>query len=260
MPAPSERITAIDVGAGSIKVGVVGDDGTLLEVVHRVATPYPCWPARLVDVVADEVAARGLDRVGVGFPGDFEDGVVLEPGNLARPGGITTDVDPDIERAWQGFALETELRERSGRDVRVVNDATLAALGCADGHGVELVFTLGTGLGIALVVEGALVRIRDVGAEVFRDGRTYDQLIGEASRFVDEARWVVLLHDAVAGFVAEYHPDVVHVGGGNARRVDPSWFDDLGVRVVLNDNDDSLRGAAGLFREPFAGSWVARER
>ena len=41
-------------------------------------------------------------------------------------GGVTTEVDPGLEAQWRGFALQDELRKATGRDVRIVNDATLA--------------------------------------------------------------------------------------------------------------------------------------
>jgi polyphosphate glucokinase len=243
----SRRILAIDVGASTIKLCEVRGDGTLVGTVDRRPTPYPCAPDLLVDVVATEIRARSCSQVGVGFPGDFRDGQVLEPGNLSRPGGITTEVDVELHEAWRNFHLEEALRSASGRDVRVVNDATLAALGCRDGVGRELVITLGTGFGIALLVDASPVRIRDVGDEVFEDGRTYDQLLGESRRGDDPDLWTERLRTAVAGFVREYAPTTLHVGGGNSRRVNATWFDDLGVRVVLHDNDASLRGAARLF-------------
>jgi polyphosphate glucokinase len=249
-PATTEvRTLAIDVGATTIKLCEVSPEGELVGAVDRQSTPYPCSTDRLVDVVAREIRARPCSRAGVGFPGDFRDGRVIEPGNLSRPGGIATDVDADLNAAWRGFNLEESLRRASGREVRVVNDAALAALGCREGVGRELVLTLGTGLGIAFVVDAEPVRIRDVGAEVYVEGRTYDELFGEPSRAVDPGRWSELLCAAVHGFVAEFAATTVHFGGGNARCVDPALLDELGARVVLHDNDASLRGAARLFAE-----------
>ena len=243
----SDQIFAIDIGATFIKFGLTDSRGVLLEEVRRILMPYPCSPERLVTVVVREIMVSGCSRVGVGFPGEFKDGHVIQPGNLARPGGITTDVDPILEGQWRGFDLQRALVEASHRDVRVVNDATLAALGCCEGVGNELVLTLGTGLGIALVVNGGLNRIRDVGAEVFVDGRTYDQLVGDFSKSQDEDRWRELLHRAVSNFATEFAAHVVHLGGGNAKKVDPTIFDDLACRVVINENDATLRGAAKLF-------------
>ena len=182
-------ILAIDVGATYIKSALVSPTGELLERVRRFETPYPCAPGRLVETLVAHIAERECVQVGVGFPGEFRDGVVVEPGNLSRAGGIATDIDPEIHDEWLNFDLQRALRDASQRDVRVVNDATLAALGCCEGVGRELVVTLGTGAGIALVVNGEPERIRDVGGEAFLDAQTYDQLLGEPSRLRDEVRW-----------------------------------------------------------------------
>jgi polyphosphate glucokinase len=244
--AAATRILAVDIGATTIKSGPVDSLGTLLGPVERTPTPFPCWPERLVATTAALIEASGCVEVGVGFPGEYRAGRVIEPGNLSRPAGISSPIDPAIHRRWVGFEFEAALRRATGVDVRVVNDASLAALGCCDGEGRELVLTLGTGLGIALVVAGELVAIRDVGAAEFVDGGTYDQLLGERSRSADERRWRSLLIRAVGEFVTEFDAQTVHFGGGNARLVDVAWFEGL-ARVVVKENDDTLRGAARLF-------------
>lgn len=221
--------------------------GQLLDEVAQVATPYPCWPATLIDLVARVINDSGLDLAGVGFPGDMTDGRVIEPGNLSRAGGITTPVDPQIDQLWQGCDLEGELQQRCRARIRVVNDATLAAHGYAEGAGRELVFTLGTGLGISLVVDGRWQKIRDVGAAWYLDVGTYDEVFGEPARAADEDLWRRRLADALAGFVREFRADLVHVGGGNARHVRHEDLVDTGCPVVFNDNEGTLRGAAQLF-------------
>jgi len=143
--------------------------------------------------------------------------------------------------------LEQAFRSACHQGVRVVNDATLAALGCSEGTGNELVFTLGTGFGIALVVDDDLVKIRDVGAEMFSDGQSYDRLLGEFARSQDEIRWNSLLRFAVNDFVDEFSADTVHLGGGNSRRVDLAQFSDAEYRIVVDNNDATLRGAVKLF-------------
>ncbi|MGC2173836.1 MAG: ROK family protein [Acidimicrobiales bacterium] len=243
-----DTILAVDIGATTTKFAAVDDEGRLVEEVLREPTPYPCTPERLVDFVLAHVERSGCARIGVGFPGDLRDGRVLEPGNLSRPGGFTSPIDPALHEEWQGTDLELALREASGLDVRVVNDATLAALGCCEGRGRELVFTLGTGFGIALVVDDVNIRIRDVGDEVFLDGASYDGLLGDHARSQDEGLWNDRLHMAVTNFVAEFSADVAHLGGGNSRRVDIARYEDQPWRVVVNDNVATLRGAAKLFR------------
>jgi polyphosphate glucokinase len=243
----ADQILAVDIGATNVKFCHVDIHGEMLETPRRRPTPYPCSPERLIEALDERIESSDCPRVGIGFPGEFIDGHVVRPGNLSRPGGVTTEVDPDLEAQWRGFELQDQLRKVTGRDVRIVNDATLAALGSIDGHGVELVLTLGTGLGIALAIDGSLRKIRDVGAEVFVRGKTYDQTIGEHSRSIDEEHWGELLVMAVDGFVREFGATTVHLAGGNARRVAPTLFADTSYRVVINGNQASIRGAAKLF-------------
>ena len=174
-----EQILAIDIGATNIKFCHVDRHGEMLDAIRRRPTPYPCTPARLVEVLSRRIVSAQCPKVGVGFPGEFADGHVVRPGNLSRPGGIGTEVDPGLEKKWRGFALQEALCVASQRDVRVVNDAALAALGCCKGEGTELVLTLGTGLGLALEVDGQPVMVRDVGAASFLDGRSYDEVLGD---------------------------------------------------------------------------------
>jgi polyphosphate glucokinase len=240
-------VLAIDIGATSIKCGHVDPAGRLVGPVARFATPYPCSPSRLVELISRYVSESGCDRVGVGFPGAILNGRVVEPGNLSRPHGFTSPIDAALHEQWLATDLQRSLVEATGVDIRVVNDATLAALGCCVGQGTELVFTLGTGFGIALVVEGQLVPIRDVGAEEFVEEQSYDQLLGEHARSQDTRRWSELLILAATNFVKEFSPTIVHLGGGNSRRVDLADFAALGVRVVVNGNDATLAGAVKLF-------------
>ena len=242
-----DEILAIDIGATNIKFCRVDAQGEMLESVRRRPTPYPCPPEKLVEVLSERILQGEATKIGVGFPGEFESGHVVRPGNLSRPGGFATEVDPDLEAQWRGFALEDVLRERTNRDVRVVNDATLAALGCIEGEGVEVVLTLGTGLGLALSVDGEMRKVRDVGAEIFRDHLSYDQVLGERARATDEQEWFHSVDEVIQKFAQEFGARTIHLAGGNARRVDPLKFSSSSYRIVINGNQAPLRGAASLF-------------
>jgi predicted NBD/HSP70 family sugar kinase len=149
-----------------------------------------------------------------------------------------------------GYDVEGELQAHCAARVLVVNDATLAAHGYAEGRGRELVFTLGTGLGISLVVDGGWQKIRDVGSAMYRDVGTYDEVFGEPSRARDVTRWRGQLANALGEFVKEFSADLVHVGGGNARFVRAEDLAHIGCPVAFNDNEGTLRGAAQLFAAP----------
>ncbi|HEY5093155.1 MAG TPA: hypothetical protein VII60_07795 [Acidimicrobiales bacterium] len=99
--ATRETILAVDTGATTIKFGVVDPEGQLVDEVLRMATPYPCSPSRLVEFISEQISLSGCSRIGVGFPGDLREGLVIEPGNLSRPEGFTSDIDPLLLAEWQ---------------------------------------------------------------------------------------------------------------------------------------------------------------
>jgi len=247
--AKSQKFLAVDIGATSVKFACVGIDGEFEGEVGQIPTPYPCEPTRMVELVAGIISSFAEMSVGVGFPGDFAEGTVIQPGNLSREAGFDSPIDPVIHAKWEGFPLQNALREATGRNIRVVNDAAMAAIGYSDGDGRELTFTLGTGLGIALIVDGKYTRIRDVGAEEFKDYGTYDEVLGEFSRAQNPEKWRANLHEAVGAFVKEFGATKVHFGGGNARRLPKDEFAELGIPVMFNDNNGTLKSVLKLFAD-----------
>ena len=243
----ADDVLAIDIGATNIKFARVDATGHLQSSVKRRPTPYPCTPERLVDWIVQRTRHIVVQRVGVGFPGEFDEGHVVRPGNLSRPGGMNTEVDGNLDRLWTGFALQDTLVDRTGCDVRVVNDATLAALGCCRGVGTELVVTLGTGCGLALRVEGQHRRVRDLGRTQFAGGRTYDEALGERARSRDDEEWRRDVRTVVSGLAKEFSPTTVYLAGGNARRIARDLFEGVPFELEIAGNEASLRGVARLF-------------
>ena len=246
-PVALPVVLAIDIGATSIKMADVSATGTVVGSVRRRATPYPCTPDHLTRWLTDRIERRGIDAVAMGFPGETRDGVIRAPGNLARPQGITSAVDPDIDAAWRGYPLQAALRERTGRDVRVVNDAALAALGSTTGAGRELVLTLGTGFGVALVVDGELQIIPDYGDRTLAGGVTCDEALGERARARDADAWQRSLREIIATLSQEWQTPHVHLGGGNSQRLRAGAFANESVTVTIHGNQAPIRGAARLF-------------
>ena len=90
---------------------------------------------------------------------------------------------------------------------------------------------------------------RDVGAAMFHDLGTYDEVFGEPARARDMDEWRRRLVVALSEFVVEFDADCVHVGGGNARHLGEQDLVELGCPVAFNDNEGTLRGAVRLFLE-----------
>jgi polyphosphate glucokinase len=101
------------------------------------------WHSRIVSKLA--TAAGRFDRVSVGFPGVTKNGVIYTAANLGK--------------GWNNFALGQRLRRALRRPVRVANDADVQGLGAVSGRGVELVITLGTGVGSVIFVDGHRIHL-----------------------------------------------------------------------------------------------------
>ncbi len=156
---------------------------------------------------------------------------------------------------WAGVDLALRLERRLRRPVRVANDADLQGLGAVKGRGVELVITLGTGVGSALFVDGCLVPNLEVGHHPFDDGHTYEQRLGRrALERHGKARWNRRLAVAVRTLIALFNCDRLYLGGGNAKQVTL----DLPPNVVLVPNVAGLLGGIALWERDRARSGLRR--
>ncbi len=243
----SHDVLGIDVGATSIKFQRFDASGADVGKRARRATQFPCPPETLLSVIDERLALWPSTRIGLGFPGAVRDGVVLDGANLGRIGGAGTPFDPDLQRLWLEFPLQSVLRERTGATVHVANDAALAALGCALDQGNELVVTLGTGFGLSLVRDGRLADVRDVGDELLHSDETYDALLGELGRRSDPGAWMVHVVSAVIALADEFDAPTIHLAGGNARRLSPRAFGDWAPHVIIERDQPGLRGAWRMF-------------
>jgi polyphosphate glucokinase len=152
-----------------------------------------------------------------------------------------------LDSQWRGFAFQDALRERSGVDIRVVNDASMAAYGCLTGVGRELVLALGTGFGVALAEDGKLLTIPDYGQRLFDDRHTYDEVAGERARGSDEISWHANVITVVHALAAEWGVQSVHLAGGNSQRLRSSEVATPAFTVTIHGNRAPLLGAVKLF-------------
>ena len=148
---------AIDVGGSGLKAVVLAPDGEMLSERVRLDTPYPCTPEVLLEKLAELAATQpDHDRVSVGFPGAVRRGHVRHVTAFVRP-APGADPDPELRNKWFGWDIESALAKRFGKPVRVANDADVQGCAVIQGDGLELVITLGTGVGCAVFYDGALL-------------------------------------------------------------------------------------------------------
>jgi hypothetical protein len=135
------KTLAFDIGGSGLKASILNERGEMVTERARVDTPKPCPPALLLEKLKELTAQLPpFDRVSVGFPGPVRKGKTLSSANLGSD-------------TWNGFDLQRAIVKQTGKPTIVINDADMQGLGAIKGEGVEMVITLGTGVGSALFEE-----------------------------------------------------------------------------------------------------------
>lgn len=233
-PPDPAHILVIDVGGSHIKLRM-GPRGRI--------TRFESGPDMTAADMAAQVRelARDLpyEAVSIGYPGLVLRGrIAAEPFNLA-PG-------------WVGYDFGKAL----GRPVRVINDATMQALGSYEG-GRMLFLGLGTGLGATLILDGA-VEPMEIGHMPYKHGRTFEDYIGERGRRrLGNKKWRKAVAEVVTRLKEVLEADYVVLGGGNALRLKK-----LPAGVRLGDNLNAFKGGLHLWRgdDPLAVGVARRQR
>jgi polyphosphate glucokinase len=199
---------SIDIGGTGLKASVLDRAGKMLVDRVRVATPYPCSPAILLNALADLVAPLPpFDRISVGFPGVIRDGRALTAPHFG-------------DRLWRGFPLAAALSKRLGKPVRLLNDAEVQGFGIIKGQGLEVVLTLGTGAGTAVFRDGVLMPHLELAQHPIHDDQTYNDYIGsKALRREGAKKWSHHVRNTIKILDSLLHYDALYLGGGNGNKV-----------------------------------------
>lgn len=211
---------SIDIGGSGVKMMILDPAGEPTTERLRNKTPDQPTPELVLKEIVSMAKKIGtFDRVSVGFPGVVFDGV--------------TQTAVNLHDAWAGFDLRSVLTDRLGKEVRVANDADVQGLGVVEGIGVELVLTLGTGIGSALFIDGRLVPNLELGHHPFERNKTYEERMGDLElRRKGKDTWNERLERAIKVLSRVFNYRMLYLGGGNARKIN---FDlPKNVRVVPN--------------------------
>jgi polyphosphate glucokinase len=240
-----ERTLAIDCGGSGIKGSVLDEEGQMVADRVRIPTPYPLPPQRFVDLICELCETLPpADRATVGMPGMIRHGVVIATPHYVTKKGPFSARDPKLVAAWDHFNAREVIAERLGIPTLVVNDAEVHAAAVATGHGLEVVFTLGTGLGCAVLDEGILVPKIELSRAPVRKGVIYDEWLGDHTRRrLGNKAWSVRVKEAIDGLRPMFLWDSAYVGGGNAARLKVR----LGADVTIVPNDAGILGGIRLW-------------
>lgn len=231
---------AIDIGGSNIKAAVLDGSGSLAAAKVRAPTPTLATPAAVLEGIAALAAALPrFDRISGGFPGVVRAGVVRSAANLGT-------------QHWHGFNLIKALAGRFGVPARVLNDAAVQGLGVVEGHGLECVVTLGTGVGCALFRNRRLLLHLELG---------YDAQLGQAAlAAIGPQAWNERVIGSMEDIMSLTACDMLYIGGGNARMIAV----ELPPHARIVSNTAGVTGGVRLWEpeldELFAGEPDAERR
>jgi polyphosphate glucokinase len=222
---------AIDIGGYGLKAMLL--DATGKPVSERQRIPTPAIPtANAVMKALDQLRELlpKFDRVSVGFPGVVKRGVTWSAFNL--------------HPSWAGFPLQEELEKRWKKPVRVANDAAIQGYGAITGKGIEMIITLGTGMGNSIYSDGRLVAM-ELGHHPWKK-HTYEDYIGR--RGLDrygKKRWNKYVLEMIEQTRNTFNWDHLYIGGGNSKKIDFK----LPEGVTIVSNETGLLGGVALWRD-----------
>jgi glucokinase len=267
---------AVDVGGTGTKIGIVGEDGSILTRT-TIPTSARGEPEPLVKAIVATLAPmlagkQGSVGVGVSVAGFLDREHETMFGNANLP-------------ALCGFRLHRALEDALALDCRLEVDSNAAVVaeyrhGAGRGARRLLGVTVGTGLGGGVIVDGRLLRYTgecagDLGHIILDpNGRRctcgargcLEAMVGSAARaeqtLAETGRWLGL---GLASLAQVFAPDRIVVGGGAAAAGDrlldpvresyrahasPEFGEKVHVVISSFDGWEGMIGAASLFLDP----------
>ncbi len=229
----TDRILSLDIGGTLIKAAILNYEGELETEYRKVETPVEATPERLVCVIQNLVKGfPEYHKISVGFPGYVKDEVIFTAPQLGT-------------EAWMGFNLGKKLEDELGRPVRLINDADMQGLGVATGKGFEIVITLGTGFGSALLINRNLLPHLELSQHPFTKTKTYDKYIGaKALEQEGVVKWNKRVRKFLLVLKTVFNYDHLYIGGGNSGKIN---FE-LDKNITIVSNQDGIRGGVRLWQ------------
>jgi polyphosphate glucokinase len=235
---------AVDCGGTGLKGSVLDELGQMTAEQVLVPTPYPLPPERFVGILAGMAAELPqADRATVGMPGMIRHGRVVSTPHYVTEAGPHTAVVPDLVAEWREFDARSSISDALGMPAIVLNDAEVAGAGAATGSGLEVMFTLGTGLGCAIFDDGRLMPHLEVSRAPVREGMIYDTYIGDASRKeMGDVAWSRRVRSALIELRPMFQWDRLFIGGGNGVRLEQSDLLEIGGSILVVPNSTGIIG------------------
>lgn len=232
--ASEDKILSIDIGGSNIKITLLDVKGNLLVNYKKLETPVPASPENVINTIRQLLTDfPDYNKISVGFPGYVRDGVIMTAPNLGT-------------ELWKDVDFSKMLGAALNRPVRVVNDADMHGLGVIAGKGFEMVITLGTGFGTALLMNGKLLPHLELAHHPVSKDQTYDEYVGEKA-LVNKGteKWNLRMQKVLTILKTIFNYDTLYIGGGNSKKLNFKLADN----IRLFSNKEGIKGGARLWQD-----------
>lgn len=232
--ASNIKILTIDVGGSHVKATILNSQGVPVSDYARLPTPQPATPVLVMETIKELVKDfTGYDKISVGFPGYVKNGVIKTAPNLGS-------------EHWEDYDLQNALMQMLNKPAQVVNDADLQGIGMVSGKGLEMMITLGTGFGTALLFDGKLLPHFEIAHHPVKTDKDYDEYIGEqAYKKRGKEHWNYRLKKVINILKTVFNYDRLYISGGNAKNID---FE-LDKNIFIVNNREGIKGGAKLWKQ-----------
>lgn len=227
-----QKILCIDIGGSSIKATVLDASGKTIQPYSKIPTPSKSDPRRVLAAIQKLVEGfSGYQKISIGFPGYVKKGVIHTAPNLGT-------------NNWNGFDLQKQITKLLKKPCMVVNDADMQGIGIAKGKGMEIVVTLGTGFGTALLYDGELLPHVELAHHPLGKNLDYDKYIGEKPlQKIGVNKWNKRMMKVIEILKTVFNYDHLYIGGGNAKLIKFKLEDNISIV----NNKDGIKGGPKLW-------------
>ncbi len=212
-----QQILGIDVGASGIKGGMVDlEAGRMVGERFRIATPPPGGPGEMGPVFAKIVRHFHYEGpVGCGFPSIVRHGICGSASNIGKD--------------WIGQNIEEVFSAACGQPVFVTNDADAAGMAemtCGVGRGeqgVVVLLTIGTGIGSAIFLDGAMLPNTEMGHLIWPKKDIAEASVSSGARerlHMSRKEWAERFNEYLLHLELLFSPDLFILGGGESKHFD----------------------------------------
>ncbi len=233
MTSKIQSILCIDIGGTHIKATVLNTKGEFLQDYEIADTPHPSPPEKVLAIIKKIVNQfEEYDVIAVGFPGYVKDGEVITAPKLGN----------DL---WHLYPLAKKLEELFNKPTRVINDADFQALALSKGKGLEMVITLGTGFGSALMRDGKLLPHLEMSMHPFTEKENYNGYVGEEALLqIGKEEWNHRMEKVIEVLRTVFNYDHLFISGGNAALIKFN----LDKNISIVGNKDGIKGGVVLWK------------